>query len=348
MFRLTFLGTSSGIPTKNRNVSALALESLAKDAQAKSAPWLLIDCGEGTQHQLLKSPLSLANLTAICITHVHGDHCYGLVGLLSSMAMHARTKPLTLITPKAIAILLDTFAKTTEFRVNYPIDFIFIEDVLADSGYFTLSLSGEHRLNIEIIPLSHRTPSYAFAITQTLYKRKLDTAKLSDLGIDNRQWGQIFKAENPDVPLSLGEISVIPSQFIHEQHHKLKIVIAGDNDSPELLMQACENATALVHEATHLHAQRQKQLERPVEQGGFDPRHSSSLMTAKFASDVKLPTLILTHFSAKYALHEDSADLTPNMGHIKAEAQSVYQGNLILAQDFMRILVTCDECTILQ
>lgn len=150
------------------------------------------------------------------------------------------------------------------------------------------------------------------------------------------------------MPLSLGEISVIPSQFIHEQHHKLKIVIAGDNDSPELLMQACENATALVHEATHLHAQRQKQLERPVEQGGFDPRHSSSLMTAKFASDVKLPTLILTHFSAKYALHEDSADPTPNMGHIKAEAQSVYQGNLILAQDFMRILVTCDECTILQ
>ena len=77
---LLFLGTSAGVPTRRRNVSALALiEDQGKD-------WFLVDCGEATQHQLLRTPLSAADLRAICITHVHGDHCYGLPGLLASAA----------------------------------------------------------------------------------------------------------------------------------------------------------------------------------------------------------------------------------------------------------------------
>jgi len=76
MLGLYFLGTSSGVPTKERNVSGIAVTL----PEPKS--WVLVDCGEGTQHQILNSPLSLPSLKAICITHVHGDHCYGLPGLL--------------------------------------------------------------------------------------------------------------------------------------------------------------------------------------------------------------------------------------------------------------------------
>ena len=83
---LTFLGTSSGTPTRTRNVSAMAIK------RANSKDWYLVDCGEGTQHQVLRTSLSLQRLRAIFITHVHGDHCYGLPGLLASAAMAGRTE----------------------------------------------------------------------------------------------------------------------------------------------------------------------------------------------------------------------------------------------------------------
>ena len=329
--QVIFLGTSSGTPTRDRNVSGIAIGSTQDKA------WCLVDCGEGTQHQLLKTPLSLLNLQAICITHVHGDHCYGLPGLLASAALAGRTAPLYLLAPRAIQTFIAAMQATTQLRLSYELQFVAIDEPHALPDLL---------FDLSITELSHRVPSFAFTFTEKAVEHKLDTAKLKQAGIaPGAIWGQLQQGQTVNLPD--GRV-LIAADYLQAPRKARRIIIAGDNDSPELLMQACENATALVHEATHLHAQRQKQLERPVEQGGFDPQHSSSLMTAQFAHDAKLPTLILTHFSAKYALHEDSADPTPNMGHIKAEAQSVYQGNLILAQDFMRILVTCDECTILQ
>ena len=139
MLKLTFLGTSAGVPTKQRNVTALAIECLNpyhsgtnQQQNKKSRPWLLIDCGEGTQHQLLHTKLSLHQLHVICITHVHGDHCYGLPGLLASAAMSGRTAPLILIAPKAIATLLDAVISTTELHFPFAINFMAIEDLLSE------------------------------------------------------------------------------------------------------------------------------------------------------------------------------------------------------------------------
>jgi len=86
---LLFLGTCAGVPTKARNVSATAV------IEASGSGWYLVDCGEGTQHQLLRTPLSIRDLRAIFITHVHGDHCFGLPGLLASAGMSGRTQPLS-------------------------------------------------------------------------------------------------------------------------------------------------------------------------------------------------------------------------------------------------------------
>lgn len=96
MLTLTFLGTSSGVPTRRRNMSALALQT------GPGASWVLVDCGEATQHQLLRVKLSVRDLEAILITHAHGDHCYGLPGMLASAAMHGRTTPLRLIAPQVV------------------------------------------------------------------------------------------------------------------------------------------------------------------------------------------------------------------------------------------------------
>ncbi|MEY4562043.1 MAG: hypothetical protein RLZZ618_1320, partial [Pseudomonadota bacterium] len=93
---LLFLGTSSGTPTKTRNVTGLAL------IEEQGRQWFLIDCGEGTQHQLLRTGLSVNDLATVFITHVHGDHCYGLPGLLASAGMHGRRTPLTVIAPLGV------------------------------------------------------------------------------------------------------------------------------------------------------------------------------------------------------------------------------------------------------
>ena len=91
---LLFLGTSAGVPTKTRNVSGVALH------ESKGKGWYLVDCGEGTQHQVLHTKLTFHSLKAILITHVHGDHCYGLPGILASAAMGGRTAPLPLVAPR--------------------------------------------------------------------------------------------------------------------------------------------------------------------------------------------------------------------------------------------------------
>ena len=88
----TFLGTSAGTPTKSRNVSALGVNF------DKNSKWYLFDCGEGTQHQLLRSDLSIGKLDKIFITHLHGDHCFGLAGLIASKSMNEIKTPLLIVT----------------------------------------------------------------------------------------------------------------------------------------------------------------------------------------------------------------------------------------------------------
>lgn len=333
MFHLTFLGTSSGIPTHERNTSALAVECVA-NRQSKRHAWVLVDCGEGTQHQLLKSHLSIANLSAILITHLHGDHCYGLGGLLASLAMHKRTKPLTIIAPKAMIKLLDTLSIVSELYFNYPIEFIAIEDNLDKT--LSLDFSKEHQLNIRLHELSHRIASFGFEMTQILQKDKLLIDKLHKDNIDNHYWNAIL---NADGLIQINDKFINPNDYKIHVNNELKIVIAGDNDTPDLLTQAVEGAKALVHEATYTHDIMQKILAKPIEQGGFDPKHSSAKLVAEFAEKQQIPTLILTHFSARYASFEDETSATPNMGHIRAEVGQSYQGELILAKDFLQVAI---------
>lgn len=118
MLHFTFLGTSSGVPTLSRNVSGLAVRN------SKNKDWILVDTGEGTQHRIQQARLSLQNLIAICITHVHGDHCYGLVGLLASAGMNARTKPLIVIAPKEIQQWFEITAQLTDLHLPYSIKFM--------------------------------------------------------------------------------------------------------------------------------------------------------------------------------------------------------------------------------
>ncbi|WP_131669492.1 MBL fold metallo-hydrolase [Psychrobacter pygoscelis] len=352
MYHLTFLGTSAGIPTKQRNVTALAIECvnpyLAGDKQQSkyNRPWLLIDCGEATQHQLLHTKLSVHQLAAICITHVHGDHCYGLPGLLASLAMSGRKTKLTIIAPKAIGQLLDTLTLTTELYFTYPIEFVAIEDILAGKSsseavsgcQVHFNFSPSHQLTVEIIPLSHRVASHAFVLTQQLKMDKLNTDKLNQAGIAaGESWGRLQRGE--DVTLADGQ--VIRSQdYVDSLSKTTKMIVAGDNDSPELLTKAAADATLLVHEATYTDAVLNKiQTKAESNSSAIDPMHSTAGQVARFAALTGVSNLILTHFSARYQLFDDPASDTANMADIRLEAEQYYQGQLWLAKDFAQFEV---------
>ena len=351
MLKLTFLGTSAGVPTKQRNVTALAIECLNPHASGsskgnqqnsnsqnkKSRPWLLIDCGEGTQQQLLHTKLSLRQLTAICITHVHGDHCYGLPGLLASAAMSGRREPLTLIAPKAISALLDAFILHTELYLPFTLNFVSIEDLLSqevNKGKVKIDLDNQHQLMIEVYPLSHRVPSHGFGITQTISRRTLNTSKLTADGIPaSALWGKLQQGEN--VITEDGQ-HLHSADYVHDDVQRTKVVIAGDNDTPECLSEAVMDADLLVHEATYTH---EVMMAIQARNPDFDPMHSSAHIVGTFAQKMSLKNIILTHFSARYQSFDNPDSETPNMAYIRLVAQSVYQGNLWLAEDFAQYTV---------
>jgi len=350
MLKLTFLGTSAGVPTKQRNVTALAIECLnphssgvqqgsrqQNNQSKKSRPWVLIDCGEGTQQQLLHTKLSLHQLAAICITHVHGDHCYGLPGLLASAAMSGRRESLTLIAPKAIATLLEAITLTTELYLPFALDFIAIEGVLSEQGVtnkVNISLSDQHQLDIDITPLSHRVASHAFGITQTISRRILNTDKLMADGIPaSALWGKLQQGE--DVTTE-GNRQLRSVDYVDNEIQRTRVVVAGDNDTPECLSEAVMDTDLLVHETTYTH---EVMMAIQARNPDFNPMHSSAHVVGTFAQKMNLKNIILTHFSARYQNFDNPDSETPNMAYIRLDAESVYKGNLWLAADFDQYMV---------
>ncbi|HEX8610710.1 MAG TPA: ribonuclease Z [Telluria sp.] len=303
MFKLTFLGTSSGVPTKNRNVTALALQtSLNRD-------WWLVDCGEGTQHRLQHIALTVHDLAGICITHIHGDHSYGLPGLLASAAMNGRKRPLILIAPLAVKAWLDATILHTELFLPYPLIHV---DVAGQQ-----LVHEESGLQIERHHLSHRAPSVGFRFAVETSKWKLDSAALRARGVPSGpMWGKLQAGH--DVVLDDGTV-LAAADFRVADVQRAVAVIGGDNDTPALLGDACADAQVLVHEATYTEAILQKV--------GPGPTHSSVQRVAQFATESGLPNLILTHFSPRY-------DNPEGMAELEAEARQHYAGNLFLAQDF--------------
>lgn len=308
LMEFLFLGTSAGTPTRNRNVTGLALR------KKQQRNWLLVDCGEGTQHQILKTALSLNSLSTICITHVHGDHCYGLPGVLASAGMGKRQAPLTVIAPRAIQEWFETTRQLTDLYLSYPITFVAVEDM--QDAWVTEDFV------IRAHPLSHRVPCYAYHFTERqTTSRRLNIAKLTEHNIPHAPyWRQLQQGENPQLP---------DGRQLHAEDYWLpappprQVVVAGDNDTPALLQAACQDAQLLIHEATYT-------TEVSARVGEF-PQHSDAARVAKFAASVALPNLILTHFSSRYA---PEGCPSPSLDELAAEARLDYQGQLFLARDF--------------
>lgn len=265
--RFTFLGTSAGIPTKERNVTALAVQP------SSGRDWYLVDCGEGTQHQLLKTPFSLAKLKAIFITHVHGDHCFGLPGLIASAHMQGRRAPLTICAPAGIESMLRHIIELCDMsRLRFELNF-----VASDQKDF---LYRDERVKVEAFELSHRVPCFAYRFENCL---------------------------NEDDP-----------------RPRRKLLIGGDNDSPQCLISALAPGDVLIHEATF--------TQSVLDAIGPVTQHSSAAQVASAAEAAGISELVLTHFSQRYSQRVSSGP--HSMQCLRREAQKSFTGNVYLARDF--------------
>ena len=303
----TFLGTSAGTPTRSRNVSGLAI------CQSGPRPWYLVDCGEGTQHQLLRTRYSVMQLRAVFITHIHGDHTFGLPGLLTSASMLGRTQPLDIIAPRQVQHAIGAMIENSDSRLNYPMNFI---DSEAPDFHWQ-----DEQFDVVSVALSHRVPCRAYVFTERWRERQLHIAKLRHDGVaPGPAWGALQKGN--DVTLADGRL-LRSDDFTHPPRPARRLVVAGDNDTPELLVEACEKSHVLIHEATY--------TRDVADRVGGWPQHSAADQVARFAQRVTLPNLVLTHFSSRYPPVPPGASHTSPLA---AEALPHYHGRLFLARDF--------------
>ncbi len=192
-FEVTILGSSSSTPIFNRNPSAQLLNVNEK--------YILIDCGEATQNQLLNFGLKANRIDQIFISHLHGDHYLGLVGLLSSLHLNGRTKPMDVFGPAELKEIIDLQFKHSQTIIRYPINFRPTSD---DKRY---KIFENYDLVVDSFPLDHRIPCTGFIFTEKQRLRKMIKSKIDDLSIPAEmipliKKGQSFKDKKGKIHLS--------------------------------------------------------------------------------------------------------------------------------------------------
>ncbi|WP_430534040.1 ribonuclease Z [Listeria rocourtiae] len=280
---LIFLGTGAGVPSKGRNVTAIALTMLNE----RNSIWLF-DCGEATQHQILRSSIKLSKLEKIFITHLHGDHIFGLPGLLSSRSFQGGDTVLTVYGPLGIANYIRTSLAVSGTHLKYPLEIVEIdgEIVFEDADFKVICRE-----------LDHGILSYGYRIEEADKTGSLDAAGLSALGVKP---GPIFKElkEGKTITLENGNV-VDGSQFIGPAKKGRIIAIFGDTRATESEFVIAKQADVIVHEATF-------GLEMGDMAGEY--MHSTTVEAATLAKKAEAKRLIITHISSRYS-REDNSEL---------------------------------------
>lgn len=297
---LYFMGTNAGVPSLQRNVTSLALRLL----EERRTMWLF-DCGEGTQHQVLRSPLRLSKLEKIFITHLHGDHLFGLPGLLSSRAYQGGDSPLDLYGPKGLKLFVETALGISESRVNYELR-IHEHDggvVFEDDGF-----------SVESALLEHRIASYGYRIMEKDRPGKLDMEVLSRHGIKpGPLYGKLKRGE--DVLTEQGTV-VKSSEVLGKPKKGRIITILGDTRPCRAAVELARDADMLVHEATFLHE---------LKKTAYEYHHSTAVQAAEAAKEAGAHELLLTHFSSRY---KDEEQLAP----LLLEAKAIFPNSKLAAE----------------
>ncbi|QDX31857.1 ribonuclease Z [Dickeya poaceiphila] len=272
---LIFLGTSAGVPTKERNSTSIAL-----DLHGIRPAFWLFDCGEGTQHQILRTSIKPGKLEKIFITHLHGDHLFGLPGLLCSRSMAGIETPLTLYGPTGLNAFVEATLTLSGSWLTYPLEVV---EIVPGTVF------EDHQLRVTAHELSHTLYCLGYRIEERPRPGPLDVEKLAAEGVKPGAYFQQLK-RGETVTLDDGRV-LNGWDYVGPDLPGKSLAIFGDTrPTPEALKLAA-GVDVMVHEATVEGAM----AERADERG-----HSTTLQTAATARDAGAKRLIITHFSARY------------------------------------------------
>tara|TARA_Y100001968_G_scaffold134803_1_gene122971 strand:+ start:4499 stop:5503 length:1005 start_codon:yes stop_codon:yes gene_type:complete len=308
--QVTFLGTSSGVPTRARNVSAIALR-----LPQKSELWLF-DCGEGTQHQFLRSDLRQSQVKKIFITHMHGDHIFGLPGLLASLGLAGNSSGVEIYGPCGLKDYINGVLHNSYSKVSYPLRFKAIED----SAYERTIFIDENDLQVSCIPLKHRIPAFAYRVDQKPKPGRFNIALAHKLKIPP---GPVYAKLQRGEKIKLEDGRIFNGQdFCGPLREGKSMVYCTDTVFTENAIEIAKRADLLIHEATFAH----KDADMAYQRG-----HSTSTMAAQTAREADVGQLVLTHLSPRYA---PGNVITPN--DLLNEAKAIFP-NTLLAKDFLQL-----------
>jgi len=314
--QVTFLGTSSGVPTRGRNVSAVALR-----LPQRSELWLF-DCGEGTQHQFLRSELRVSQLRRIFITHMHGDHVFGLPGLLASLGLAGTCSGIDLYGPDPLRDYLEGVLRTSSTRISYPLRSHRVKDA-ASSGAVLLD---DDDITVRCTQLIHRVPAYAYRVDQKPRAGRFDVEQARSLGIPPGPIYAELKAGR-DVVLDDGRI-INGASLCGPERPGCSVVYCTDTVFSEAAVELAQGADLLIHESTFSHAEAEM---------AFARQHSTSTMAAQTALGAGVKQLMLTHLSPRYV---PGNPVTPD--DLLNEARAIFP-NTELAKDFLTLEIAAEE-----
>ena len=299
--RLVFLGTAGAVPTIDRAPSALLV--------VRGGERTLVDCGEGTQRQLMRS-VGIGRIDRILITHLHGDHYLGLPGLLKTLSLQGREEPLEIFGPAGLTEIFQ-IAQRMFGRFAFPVllQEVGAETVCRGDGYSWRTARTDHGL-----------PSVAWCLEEDDRPGRFHPERAVALGV---RPGPDFRRLQLGETLSLpGGASVRPQDVMDEARSGRKVVVTGDTRPAASVIQLAAGATVLVHDATFTEDERDRAVET---------RHSTAREAAQVAAQAEAALLALTHLSSRHGRRE-----------LTAEARAVFP-RTVLPNDFDELLVPFPE-----
>ncbi|MDZ8026482.1 MAG: ribonuclease Z [Nostoc sp. ChiQUE01a] len=301
--QITFLGTSSGVPTRSRNVSSVALR-LPQRAEL----WLF-DCGEGTQHQILRSELKISQLSRIFITHMHGDHIFGLMGLLATCGLAGNVQRIDIYGPPGLNEYIQAASRYSHTHFSYPIKVHAIRPgVIYEDNDFTVSCGNLH----------HRITAFGYRVAEKDRTGRFDIEKAKALQIPSGPiYGQLKRGET--VTLEDGRV-IHGAQLCGPTEIGRKIAYCTDTVFCDGAVELAKDADLLIHEATFSHQDADMAFQR---------LHSTSTMAAQTALAAGAHRLIMTHFSPRYAPGNNL-----ELKDLLQEARAIFKST-DMAYDFM-------------
>ena len=293
-FEVTVLGTSSATPTKYRHPSSHLVRL--------EGSYLLLDCGEGAQRQLARYGLRTQRISHVFITHLHGDHYFGLPGLITSMALFGRTEPLVIVGPSALESIIQVLLQESDSILPYPLKFVSTQinhiETIADGDNF----------EVISVPLKHRVPCTGFIIKEKGPELRLNVDacvkyKIPVEQYDAIKWGADYISSDR---------AQIKNELLTTDGYKNRsyAYITDTIYDPDYLTPILQQVDLLYHEATFL----TDRLSRAIE-----TYHSTAFQAAQIAKMANVGQLLIGHFSARYN------DAQPLLLEARAEFESTYE-----------------------